>query len=53
MDIEVPIEAVLQVMQQEFPREFTICTQRAYIVLLEKQLNEVQAQKGSPDAPAQ
>lgn len=44
MSVNIEIAAVVEIMQQEFPREYTICLQRAHIAKLEELLAAAQVE---------
>lgn len=39
-EMQIEMADVVAVMQQEFPKEYTICVQRVHITKLEQMLNE-------------
>lgn len=42
MDMQLEANEILEVLQAEFPKEFTIAVQRVHIKKLEERLKEVQ-----------
>jgi hypothetical protein len=38
---QIPVEAIVVVMQREFPTEFRVCLQQAYIEQLEARVREL------------
>lgn len=42
---QIPVEAVVAVLQREFPTEFRVCVQQAYIEQLEARVRELSSEE--------
>jgi len=40
INLQIPIEELVALIQQEFPKEYTICLQKIHIIKLEAMIEE-------------